>query len=137
MASPSGNVGHASPPSSTPTSESSPSSLTPPSPTPTVHPMLTRARAGIFKPNPRYALSSTSVTPASSSTADVSPLPSSVRVALRDPNWRAAMESEYNALLSNRTWRLVDRPLGAHTISGKWVFTHKLKPDGSLDRYKS
>jgi hypothetical protein len=99
--------------------------------------MLTRARTGIFKPNPRYALSSTYVTPASSSTGDISPLPSSVRVALRDPNWRAAMESEYNALMSNRTWRLVDRPLRAHTISGKWVFTHKLKPDGPLDRYKA
>lgn len=47
------------------------------------------------------------------------------------------MESEYRALLSNKTWHLVDRPPGAHIISGKWVFTHKLKPDGSLDRYKA
>ena len=97
--------------------------------------MLTRARAGIFKPNPRYALAATSETPDSSTIGAVSPLPSLARVALRDPNWHAAMECEYRTLQSNRTWRLVDRPAGAHIISGKWVFTHKLKHDGSLDRY--
>jgi hypothetical protein len=32
-----------------------------------------------------------------------SPIPSSVRVALADPNWRAAMEDEYGALMSNGT----------------------------------
>jgi hypothetical protein len=47
------------------------------------------------------------------------------------------MEHEFRALQANRTWRLVDRPAGAHVISGKWVFTHKLKPDGSLERYKA
>jgi hypothetical protein len=47
------------------------------------------------------------------------------------------MEREFSALESNHTWRLVDRLVGAHIISSKWVFTHKLKPDGSLDRYKA
>jgi hypothetical protein len=32
-----------------------------------------------------------------------SPIPPSVRVALADPNWRAAMEDEYGALMSNGT----------------------------------
>jgi hypothetical protein len=32
-----------------------------------------------------------------------SPIPSSVRAALADPNWRAAMEDEYGALMSNGT----------------------------------
>jgi hypothetical protein len=32
-----------------------------------------------------------------------SPIPSSVHVALADPNWRAAMEDEYGALMSNGT----------------------------------
>jgi hypothetical protein len=40
------------------------------------------------------------------------------------------MEAEFNALQANRTWRLVDKPAGAHIISGKWVFKHKLHPDG-------
>lgn len=47
------------------------------------------------------------------------------------------MAAEYTALQANRTWRLVDKPAGAHIISGKWVFKHKLHPDGSLERYKA
>lgn len=133
-----GNVGHVSPPSSARSGAQagapSPSSASSSSPAPLMHPMLTRARASIFKPNPRYAPTATADHP---SIGTISPLPSSVRVALRDPNWRVAMKSEYRALLSNKTWRLVDRPPGAHIISGKWVFTHKLKHDGSLDRYKA
>jgi hypothetical protein len=31
------------------------------------------------------------------------PIPSSVRAAFADPNWRAAMEDEYGALMSNGT----------------------------------
>lgn len=93
--------------------------------------MLTRAKAGIHKPNPRYALS------ADSSSAPPLVLPSSAHATLWDPNWHAAMEAEFHALQSNQTWRLVDRPASVHIISGKWVFTHKLRPDGSLDRYKA
>jgi hypothetical protein len=47
------------------------------------------------------------------------------------------MTEEYRALLDNDTWDLVPPPQNANIISGKWVFRHKLKPDGSLDRYKA
>jgi hypothetical protein len=47
------------------------------------------------------------------------------------------MEQEFRAIQANCTWRLVDRPPGAHVISGKWVFRHKLNPDGTLERYKA
>jgi hypothetical protein len=43
---------------------------------------------------------------------------------------------EYEAL-SNNTWDLVSRPPGANVITDKWIFKHKLKVDGSLDRYKA
>lgn len=90
--------------------------------------MLTRARHGIFQPNPRYAnLQATTI----------SPLPSSVRAALKDPNWRAAMQVEYDALMANSTWTLVPRPPRTHIVSGKWVFRIKTNADGSLDRYKA
>jgi hypothetical protein len=36
-----------------------------------------------------------------------SPIPSSARAALADPHWRATMEEEYGALISNWTWELV------------------------------
>ena len=57
--------------------------------------MLTRARAGIFKPNPRYAGTVTTTT--------ISPIPRTVNQALKDPNWTAAMQSEFNALIANNT----------------------------------
>jgi hypothetical protein len=36
-----------------------------------------------------------------------SPIPSSARAALADLHWRATMEEEYGALISNGTWELV------------------------------
>jgi hypothetical protein len=95
---------------------------------PPPHPMITRGRAGIHKPNPKYAM----VVPET-----LSPIPRSVRSAVKDPHWYAAMKKEYDALLANKTWTLVPRPPGAHVISGKWVFKHKMNPDGTLERYKS
>jgi hypothetical protein len=47
------------------------------------------------------------------------------------------MLDEYNALMQNNTWCLVPRPAGVNLVSGKWVFRHKLNPDGSLARYKA
>jgi hypothetical protein len=66
-----------------------------------------------------------------------SPLPGSTRVALADANWHAAMTDEYKALVDNGTWRLVPRPPHANVISGKWVFKHKYRADGSLARHKA
>ncbi|KAF8723025.1 hypothetical protein HU200_022172 [Digitaria exilis] len=93
------------------------------------HSMTTRARAGIRKPHPKYALASTPST--------VSPTPTSACAALLDPHWKEAMQQEFTALPANQTWTLVLRPPGARVISGKWVFKTKLHTDNSLDRYKA
>jgi hypothetical protein len=47
------------------------------------------------------------------------------------------MEEEYATLMSNSTWDLVPRPRDANIVIGKWIFKHKLKADGTLERYKS
>jgi hypothetical protein len=47
------------------------------------------------------------------------------------------MEEEYGTLISNGTWELVPRPQGSNVVTGKWVFTHKLRVDGTLDSYKA
>jgi histone deacetylase 1/2 len=98
-------------------------------PQPPQHHMVTRAKAGIRKPNPKNALAGT--------TSAISPIPRSVRAALKDANWRAAMQLEYDALLRNNTWTLVPRPPDAQVITGKWVFRHKYRSDGTLERYKA
>ena len=41
------------------------------------------------------------------------------------------------SLISNRTWKLVNLPLGCKTIGCKWVLRKKLKPDGSIDKFKA
>jgi hypothetical protein len=66
-----------------------------------------------------------------------SPLPKSYHSALKDTNWHYAMVDEFTALKNNRTWDLVPCPPGANVVSSKWIFRHKLKPDGSLDMYKA
>jgi hypothetical protein len=39
--------------------------------------------------------------------------------------------------MSNGTWEIVDRPYGCKPIGGKWVFKKKLRPDGTIERYKA
>ncbi|WVZ86115.1 hypothetical protein U9M48_032949 [Paspalum notatum var. saurae] len=91
-------------------------------------PMVTRRVAGVLRP---AALSTAAEEPR------ISPVPSSVRDALADPHWRRAMEEEYAALLANQTWDLVPRPPGGNVVTGKWIWTHKRRADGTLDRYKA
>ena len=51
--------------------------------------------------------------------------------------WRDAANAEYNTLLQNRTWELVDLPPGEKAIGSGWVFKVKRNADGSIERYKA
>jgi hypothetical protein len=92
-----------------------------------VHPIVTRHAAGTLPPR---------VLAATTGDSQVSPVPSSVRTALLDPHWRRAME-EYAALVTNQTWDLVPRPPGTNVVTGKWIWTHKRRSDGTLEWYKA
>ena len=87
------------------------------------HPMITRSKSGICKKK----------TYLTSLIAE----PHTVKQALQDPNWKLAMEQEYQALLKNQTWSLVPPPSNAKIIGCKWVFKLKHKLDGNIDRYKA
>lgn len=108
---------------------------TPPSPTPSItqplpnppappHTIQTRSKSGIYKPKAYSAVSLPSE-------------PTSVAAALKHPQWKAAMQAEYDALLKNQTWSLVSLPPGRKPIGCKWVFKLKQNADGSLNRYKA
>jgi hypothetical protein len=71
------------------------------------------------------------------SASTLSPVPSSLRATLVDPNWRRAMEDEFAALITNNTWDLVPRPVGSNIVTDKWIFKHKFNCDCSLDRCKA
>lgn len=46
------------------------------------------------------------------------------------------MNEEFTTLQANRTWDLVPAPKGANIVTGKWVYHHKMHPDGTLNRYR-
>lgn len=80
---------------------------------------VTRSQRGIHKPKSytdgtiRWCMSTQTEEPAT------------VNEALHDPNWAAAMESEHQALLRNKTWHLVPPPKGRNIIGCKWVYKVK------------
>jgi hypothetical protein len=68
------------------------------------HRMITRDKTGFRVVPGRLILT------AATSSLTPSPIPSSAHAALADPHWRAAMEEEYGAMISNGTWELVPQP---------------------------
>ncbi|XP_021717830.1 uncharacterized protein LOC110685583 [Chenopodium quinoa] len=93
--------------------------------------MVTRSQHGIVKPNPKYTQQSlhTSVSR--------SPLPRNPVEALRDPNWKIAMDEEFDALIKKKTWELVPRPPDVNVIRSMWIFAHKVKSNGVFERHKA
>ncbi|KAH9687883.1 Integrase catalytic domain-containing protein [Citrus sinensis] len=90
------------------------------------YPMITRAKAGIFKPkayNTEKAL--------------YLETPSSVAEALSDRNWKLAMQDEFDALIKNQTWCLVPPEQNMKLVGNKWIFRVKQNSNGTLNKYKA
>jgi hypothetical protein len=66
--------------------------------------------------------------------------PTSIIEAYASPDaddWKEAVRSEMDSILSNGTWELSELPFGCKPIGCKWVFKKKLRPDGTIDKYKA
>jgi hypothetical protein len=61
----------------------------------------------------------------------------SFKEATSHDKWKEATHKEYDSLIKNGTWKLVDPPYGTKPINCKWVFKNKYKLDGSLDKHKT
>lgn len=85
-------------------------------------------RSSIIKKNPQYALSCE---------ASTITLPKSVCHALGDPQSRKAMCDEYDTMVKNQSWVLVDRLLNDNVVNFFWLFKVKDKVDGIVDRLKA
>jgi hypothetical protein len=66
--------------------------------------------------------------------------PKTIAEAFASPgadDWKEAVHSEINSILSNGTWKLVDRPYGYKPVGCKWVFKKKLRQGDTIDKYKA
>ena len=52
-------------------------------------------------------------------------------------DWKEAVQSEMDSILSNGMWELTERPYGCKPMGCKWVFKKKLRPDGTIEKYKT
>ncbi|KAG8479747.1 hypothetical protein CXB51_029269 [Gossypium anomalum] len=89
------------------------------------HAMVTRSKAGIFKPKVYL------------STVPCSDIPVDIHVAMAHKCWADDVNTELQALERNNTWTLCSLPSHRRTIGCKWLFKVKTKADGTLDRYKA
>ena len=47
------------------------------------------------------------------------------------------MNEEMKSLQKNKTWELVECPLGKKLVGCHWIYTVKYKADGSIERFKA
>ena len=51
--------------------------------------------------------------------------------------WKDAMIEEYQSIMKNDVWDIVQRPEGNSIVTSKWIYKIKHAADGSIDKYKA
>ena len=92
-----------------------------------------RRSTRVSHPPDRYGFSHTSFNATLSSIS----IPTCFSKAVKHECWQKAMDEELQALQGNHTWGVVPCPSNVKVISCKWVYSIKLRSDGTLDRYKT
>ena len=64
-------------------------------------------------------------------------VPRTIEDALAVPEWKNVVLEEMQALEKSDTWSLVELPQGKSVVECKWVFTIKVRPNGSIEIYKA
>jgi len=93
--------------------------------------MITRSQHGTFKPKSftsRYPIALSSSLPLE---------PTCYTQASKSPEWRKAMDEEFNSLQEQHTWSLVPFNPTMNVVSCKWVYQIKQNPDGTINHYKA
>lgn len=63
--------------------------------------------------------------------------PKTFHEASKSSKWMSAMREEYDSLIKNDTWKLVERPSSRNIIDNRWVYKVKRNDDESVERYKA
>nr|CAN83877.1 hypothetical protein VITISV_014760 [Vitis vinifera] len=100
------------------------------------HPMITRGKAGIFKPRLYHVMHISSSSQLFQALLALKE-PCGFKPAAKHPKWLSAMDDEIHALKKNDTWVLVPRPQHHNVVGCRWVFKTKLHSDGSIERHKA
>ena len=90
--------------------------------------MTTRLKAGIQRPNTRYALLASKF---------VSDEPKNIAEAMKHPGWRPSVGEEMERIHMLNTWTLVPPTEDMNILDSRWVFKIKFNPDGTIDKRKS
>ncbi|XP_076908286.1 putative mitochondrial protein AtMg00820 [Bidens hawaiensis] len=52
--------------------------------------------------------------------------------------WKETIKSELDSILfNNNIWKLTELLKGTKPNTSKWIFKQKLRPDGTIDKYKA
>ena len=65
--------------------------------------------------------------------------PVSLKEALQSKkarDWKQAADKEYHALVENKTWDLVEPPMGCKPIGWRWLFNVKHTSTGEIKKFK-
>jgi len=63
--------------------------------------------------------------------------PTTYSEAVKDAQWREAMQREIQALETNETWVIEDMPANKKALGCKWVYKIKYNSDGTVKSYKA
>lgn len=63
--------------------------------------------------------------------------PKSYSDAVKDSLWQQAMEEQFQALIKNKTWELVELPASRKAINCKWTYKIKTKANREFERLKA
>lgn len=119
-----------------PTPPPSPKPVAPPpaiainAPPENLHPMVTRQKNHISKPNQKYNYSARL-------SQSIPAEPNTVNQALKDEKWCGAMSEEIDAFATNQTFDLVPRQPQYNVVGCKWIFKNKFYPNGSHRKCKA
>lgn len=63
--------------------------------------------------------------------------PTRYEEAIKNENWRQAMQMEIDSIQKNGTWELAELPKNQQAVGLKWVYKLKKDPDGKVVKHKA
>ena len=51
--------------------------------------------------------------------------------------WKEAITNEIQSIRENQTWTLTNLPQGCKPIGCKWIFKKRLRPNGTIEKYRA